>query len=99
MTICPATPETVLSYLLDKVDLVLVTTVNPGFGGQSFITKQVEKIRRIWHLKKRRGSFSSGTRRLNARIVKSSRLANRSKKKPNSWQPPLQRPLMNAYQV
>jgi ribulose-phosphate 3-epimerase len=47
VTICPATPENVLSYVLDKVDLVLVMTVNPGFGGQSFITEQVEKIRRI----------------------------------------------------
>ena len=37
VTICPATPENVLSYVLDKVDLVLVMTVNPGFGGQSFI--------------------------------------------------------------
>jgi ribulose-phosphate 3-epimerase len=47
VTICPATPENVLSYVLDKVDLVLVMTVNPGFGGQSFITEQVEKIGRI----------------------------------------------------
>jgi ribulose-phosphate 3-epimerase len=47
VTICPATPENVLSYVLDKVDLVLVMTVNPGFGGQSFITEQVQKIKRI----------------------------------------------------
>jgi ribulose-phosphate 3-epimerase len=47
VTICPATPENVLSYVLDKVDLVLVMTVNPGFGGQSFINEQVEKIGRI----------------------------------------------------
>ena len=47
VTICPATSENVLNYVLDKVDLVLVMTVNPGFGGQSFITEQLEKIRRI----------------------------------------------------
>jgi ribulose-phosphate 3-epimerase len=43
----PATPESVLDYLLDKIDLVLVMTVNPGFGGQKFITAMEEKIRRV----------------------------------------------------
>lgn len=43
----PATPEGVLSYILDKVDLILVMSVNPGFGGQSFIPSQLDKIRRI----------------------------------------------------
>lgn len=43
----PATPESVLQYVLDKVDLILVMSVNPGFGGQSFIASQVEKIARI----------------------------------------------------
>lgn len=43
----PATPESVLEYVLDKIDLVLVMTVNPGFGGQSFIPAQLEKMRRI----------------------------------------------------
>ena len=43
----PGTPEAHVEYLLDKVDLILVMTVNPGFGGQSFIASQVEKIRRI----------------------------------------------------
>jgi ribulose-phosphate 3-epimerase len=47
VAICPGTHESALSYVLDKVDLVLVMTVNPGFGGQSFITAQIEKIRRI----------------------------------------------------
>jgi ribulose-phosphate 3-epimerase len=47
VTICPATPESVLNYVLDKVDLVLVMTVNPGFGAQSFLHAQIDKIRRI----------------------------------------------------
>lgn len=43
----PSTPETVLEYVLDKIDLILVMTVNPGFGGQEFIATQLEKIARI----------------------------------------------------
>lgn len=43
----PATPEQVLQYVLDKLDLILVMSVNPGFGGQSFIDGQLEKIARI----------------------------------------------------
>ncbi len=40
----PSTPETVLDYVLDELDLVLVMSVNPGFGGQSFIASQLRKI-------------------------------------------------------
>jgi len=47
VSITPSTPESVLDYVLDKVDLILVMTVNPGFGGQAFIPSQVEKIRNI----------------------------------------------------
>ena len=43
----PATPESVLEYVLDKVDLILVMSVNPGFGGQKFLTSQLDKIARI----------------------------------------------------
>ena len=43
----PSTSENVLEYILDKVDLILVMTVNPGFGGQSFISSQLEKMERI----------------------------------------------------
>jgi len=43
----PATPESVLDYVLDMVDLVLVMSVNPGFGGQKYIPSVTEKIRRI----------------------------------------------------
>jgi ribulose-phosphate 3-epimerase len=46
VTLCPATPETTIEHVLDDVDLVLVMTVNPGFGGQTFIRSQLEKIRR-----------------------------------------------------
>lgn len=47
VSLCPATPESVIQYVLDRIDLVLVMTVNPGFGGQSFLESQIEKIRRI----------------------------------------------------
>lgn len=43
----PSTHESTLQYVLDKVDLILVMAVNPGFGGQSFIENQLEKISRI----------------------------------------------------
>ena len=43
----PGTPVEVLDNLMDLVDLVLVMSVNPGFGGQSFIPSQLEKIRRV----------------------------------------------------
>ncbi|MGB0671715.1 MAG: ribulose-phosphate 3-epimerase [Rhodospirillales bacterium] len=43
----PATPESVIEYVLDKLDLILVMSVNPGFGGQSFIPSALDKIRRI----------------------------------------------------
>ncbi|MDA1091239.1 MAG: ribulose-phosphate 3-epimerase [Proteobacteria bacterium] len=43
----PHTHESVIEYVIDKVDLILVMSVNPGFGGQSFIESQLEKIRRI----------------------------------------------------
>ncbi|WPZ15852.1 ribulose-phosphate 3-epimerase [Nitratireductor rhodophyticola] len=43
----PSTPENVIEYVLDELDLVLLMTVNPGFGGQAFIPSVVEKVRRI----------------------------------------------------
>ncbi|MCK0098971.1 ribulose-phosphate 3-epimerase [Qipengyuania sp. S6317L1] len=43
----PGTPVEALDNLMDLVDLVLVMSVNPGFGGQSFIHSQLEKVRRI----------------------------------------------------
>lgn len=47
ISLVPSTHPDVLDYVLDSVDLVLVMTVNPGFGGQSFIRSQLEKIRII----------------------------------------------------
>jgi ribulose-phosphate 3-epimerase len=47
VSITPSTPEDAIEYVLDKIDLVLVMTVNPGFGGQSFIPSQLDKIRAI----------------------------------------------------
>ena len=43
----PSTSEEVLKYVLDKLDLVLVMSVNPGFGGQSFIPSQLQKIAKV----------------------------------------------------
>ena len=47
VAINPATPESAVAYVLDRVDLILVMTVNPGFGGQSFIPSTLEKIARV----------------------------------------------------
>jgi ribulose-phosphate 3-epimerase len=50
----PGTPDNGLDYVLDELDLILVMSVNPGFGGQSFIPSQLLKIRRIRELIGRR---------------------------------------------
>ncbi len=47
VSLCPSTPEATIEYVLDRIDLVLVMTVNPGFGGQTFLTSQLGKIERI----------------------------------------------------
>ena len=41
----PATPLSWLDHVMDKIDLVLIMSVNPGFGGQGFIESQVDKIK------------------------------------------------------
>ena len=43
----PGTPLSSIEYVLDFVDLVLIMSVNPGFGGQKFIESQVQKIREL----------------------------------------------------
>ncbi len=47
VSLTPQTPESAIAYVLDRLDLVLVMTVNPGFGGQAFIPAMVDKIARI----------------------------------------------------
>jgi ribulose-phosphate 3-epimerase len=43
----PATPESAIEYVLDRLDMILVMTVNPGFGGQAFIPAMLDKIARV----------------------------------------------------
>ena len=47
MSLKPATPAKALDYVLEEIDLVLVMSVNPGFGGQKFISSQLRKIEAI----------------------------------------------------
>jgi ribulose-phosphate 3-epimerase len=47
VTLNPGTPETTVEHVIDLVDLILVMSVNPGFGGQSFIPGAVEKVARL----------------------------------------------------
>jgi ribulose-phosphate 3-epimerase len=43
----PNTPPEVIQYMMDEVDLILVMSINPGFGGQKFMTSQLKKIERL----------------------------------------------------
>lgn len=47
VSINPGTPESVIEFVLDRLDLILLMTVNPGFGGQAFIPAVVDKIARV----------------------------------------------------
>jgi ribulose-phosphate 3-epimerase len=51
----PATPAKMLDYVIDEIDLVLVMSVNPGFGGQKFITSQLKKVEAIANMANKRG--------------------------------------------
>jgi ribulose-phosphate 3-epimerase len=51
----PGTPLNYLDYILDELDMVLLMTVNPGFGGQSFIPGSLEKIRKLKNIVNSRG--------------------------------------------
>jgi ribulose-phosphate 3-epimerase len=50
VAINPGTPESAIEYVLDRLDLILVMTVNPGFGGQAFIPAMLDKIARVKRL-------------------------------------------------
>ncbi len=47
VAINPATPEFAIEYVLDRLDTILVMTVNPGFGGQAFISAMIDKVARV----------------------------------------------------
>ncbi|MFR1976303.1 MAG: ribulose-phosphate 3-epimerase [Coprococcus sp.] len=51
----PATPLSVLDYVLEDLDMILLMTVNPGFGGQSYIPAMTEKIRTLRHILEEKG--------------------------------------------
>jgi ribulose-phosphate 3-epimerase len=55
VAINPATPASAVEHVLDLVDLVLVMTVNPGFGGQSYIATMEPKISEVREMLERRG--------------------------------------------
>ncbi|MCT6837577.1 MAG: ribulose-phosphate 3-epimerase [Bifidobacteriales bacterium] len=55
VAICPATPPEALSEVMDMVDIILVMTVNPGFGGQKFLHGQLAKIRTLAEMIRRSG--------------------------------------------
>lgn len=51
----PATPIVMVEDVLDKVDMILIMSVNPGFGGQKFIPRALDKIRRLDEIRKASG--------------------------------------------
>ena len=62
VSLTPSTPESTIEYVMDMVDLILVMSVNPGFGGQTFIRPQLEKIARI------RKMIRAGTRPIHLEV-------------------------------
>lgn len=70
----PATPLSVLDYVLEELDMVLLMTVNPGFGGQSYIPVMTEKIRRLAEIIRAKGlstpiEVDGGIKTENVRLV------------------------------
>ncbi len=58
VTLCPSTPVSVLEEVIQDVDLVLLMSVNPGFGGQLFIPRTLDKIRLLREMIERTGSHA-----------------------------------------
>lgn len=56
VTICPATPVATLTDIIEDLDLVLIMSVNPGFGGQPFIRHSIQKVAELRELIARSGS-------------------------------------------
>ena len=50
IVLCPATPLEAITEVIDLIDIVLIMTVNPGFGGQKFLHSQLSKISRLRHI-------------------------------------------------
>ena len=65
----PSTPTEAIDYMLEDIDLVLVMSVNPGFGGQSFMASQLRKVQRLRDMAERAGlgHRGGGGRRRDAR--------------------------------
>ena len=77
VAINPATPESAIEYVLDRLDLILVMTVNPGFGGQAFIPAMLDKVARVKRM--------IGSRKIRSRSTAASR-----RKPPRYWRKPAQ---------
>lgn len=56
VTLCPATPVSVLEDIIGELDMVLLMSVEPGFGGQKFIPRTLDKVRQLKEMIKRNGS-------------------------------------------
>lgn len=71
----PATPVDILSCIIDKVDLVLIMSVNPGFGGQKFIPQSIDKVRELSRIREEKNlkfliEVDGGVNGDNARLLK-----------------------------
>lgn len=71
----PGTPLTQIEYVLSEVDLVLIMSVNPGFGGQSFISSQLDKVRELKAMCQKKGvnpwiEIDGGATPANAKLIK-----------------------------